>query len=213
MLWGSSGQPPLFLDPSLSVCVCPSGYFEVLWVVSEARKRQGAGRALLSTVLSFSSTTFMGSCGRKDILLTDRPSRGKAVIQTPEPWWGKSSLLLLPARVECTFCALVVETRENTWSTAVKQKLLLRRTATEIRQPLFFLSDIWPTQTLIADIFIHPRKKEKLFILGHTIHAAWCRVEYPSFILPRQYLHFSHQHCVLKGRMKYAAPQEQKSSW
>lgn len=47
---------------------------------------------------------------------------------------------------------------------------------------------------------------KKPFILGHTIRFVWNGIYHPFFTSARQYLYFSHQHCVLKGSTRYTVP-------
>lgn len=164
-----------------------------------ARKRKEAGRGLFSAVLSFSPTTSAGSCGKRDILLTDQPS------------WGKQLSILQNANGEnhpsCT-CLQGQSALFVPWmlSTRFIKVMLLLRGAMERSQSLFFLSD------LITGIFILEIRKKKNLVHIRSYNQCCLEQLLLSFIFSRKYLHFSHQYCVLMGRMKYAAPQEQKSS-
>lgn len=65
---------------------CPCAHIPAATSKEQGRAREGklSGRGLLSIVLSFSPTTSVGGCGKKDIPLTDLPSWGKAVIHIPK---------------------------------------------------------------------------------------------------------------------------------
>lgn len=83
LLWGS---PLCAWAFHMSLCTCPCAHVPAATSKEQGRSRKGKenGRGLFSAVLSFSPTTSAGGCGKRDILLTDQPSWGKAVIRTPE---------------------------------------------------------------------------------------------------------------------------------